>query len=120
MVAATKNNPVGQNPYDPHHIVNQFSESADQVETGLLAMLRDYYPRADDEGRTLLQAAFQSTGRIETTDDELFVELVPQSSPHRTQALHNLCEDLNALSTNFPGSDLRLHLAVQPHEPITN
>ncbi len=101
-------------------IVDTIKMAAYQVETGLLAMLRDYYARADDEGRTLLQAAFQSTGRIETTDDELFVELVPQSSPHRTQALQDLCEDLNALSTNFPGSDLRLHLAVQPHEPITN
>ena len=101
-------------------IVDTIKMAAYQVETGLLVMLRDYYPRADDEGRTLLQAAFQSTGRIEITDDELFVELVSQSSPHRTEAFRDLCENLNAILANFPGSDLRLHLAVQPHEPITN
>jgi transposase len=101
-------------------IVDTIKMAAYQVETELLAMLREHYPRTDDEGRTLLQAAFQSTGRMEIREDELFVELLPQSSPHRTEAIRALCEKLNALSARFPGTDLRLHLAVRPHKPVTN
>jgi chromosome segregation ATPase len=100
-------------------IVDTIKMVAYQAETKLLALLREHYHRADDEGRTLLQAAFQSTGRVEVRDDELFVELAPQSSPHKTEAIRALCDQLNDLSAKFPGTDLRLRLAVQPHEPIT-
>lgn len=100
-------------------IVDTIKMTAYQVETRLLAMLRDHYCRTDDEGRTLLQAAFQSTARTEIREHELYVELAPQSSPHRTAAIRALCDDLNALCAKFPGTSLRLHLAVQPHEPLT-
>ena len=30
-----------------------------------------------------------------------------------------LCAELNALDTKFPGTCLRLKLAIQPHEPLT-
>ena len=99
-------------------IVDTIKMAAYQVETRLLAMLGEHYCRADDEGRTLLHAAFQSTASLEVRGDTLWVELVPQSSPHRTEALRALCHDLNALSAKFPGSNLRLHLTVQPHEPL--
>ncbi len=68
---------------------------------------------------TYLQAAFQSTDRVEVGDDELFLELAPRSSPHKTEVIRVLCDQTNDLSTNFPGTNLRLRLAVQPHEPIT-
>jgi transposase len=100
-------------------IVDTIKMAAYQAETKLLTLLREHYPRVDHEGRTLLQAAFQSTGRVEVRDDELFVELAPQSSPHKTEAIRALCDQINDLSANFPGTNLRLHLAVQPHEPIT-
>lgn len=99
-------------------IANTIKITAYQVESKLLAMLREHYCRTDDEGRTLLQAAFQSTARIELRNDELYVEIAPQSSPHRTRALAKLCEELNALQTKFPGTCLRLNLAVQPHQPL--
>jgi hypothetical protein len=83
-------------------------------------MLTKYYCRTEDEGRTLLQAAFQSTARIEVREDELYVEISPQSSPHRTKALAALCAELNTFDTKFPGTHLRLNLAVQPHEPLIN
>jgi transposase len=101
-------------------IVDTIKMAAYQVETRLLAMLGEHYCRADDEGRTLLHAAFQSTASLEVRGDILWVELVPQSSPHRTEALRALCTDLNALSAKFPGSNLRLHLTVQPHKPLIN
>ena len=46
--------------------------AAYQVETRLLGLLGDHYARTADEGRTLLQAAFQSTGRIEVRGEELY------------------------------------------------
>jgi hypothetical protein len=100
-------------------IADTIKMTAYQVETRLLAMLRGHYCRTEDEGRTLLQAAFQSTARIEVRERELYVELVPQSSPHRTKAIEGLCTQLNALGVTFPGTCLRLQLAIQPHEPLT-
>jgi hypothetical protein len=94
--------------------------TAYQVETDLLGLLAAHYSRSEDEGRTLLQAAFQSTARIEVRAHELHVELAPQSSPHRTQAIAALCDQLNAWDTKFPGTHLRLRLGIQPHEPLTN
>jgi len=100
-------------------IADTIKMTAYQVETRLLNLLGDHYCRTDDEGRTLLQAAFQSTARIEVREEELYVELAPQSSPHRTKAIEALCAELNALDTKFPGTHLRLKLAIQPHEPLT-
>lgn len=93
--------------------------SAYQVEGALMSMLRDIYARNDDEGRTLLHAAFQSRGSIEVTPSEILVTLEPQSSPHRTTTVSRLCEKLNALGdTRFPGTDKRLKLAVRVPEPV--
>jgi len=100
-------------------IADTIKMTAYQVETRLLGMLNGVYCRNEDEGRTLLQAAFQSTAGIEVREGELYVELVPQSSPHRTKAIEALCAELNALDTKFPGTRLRLKLAIQPPEPLT-
>jgi transposase len=100
-------------------IVDTIKMTAYQVETRLFRLLAEHYCRTEDEGRTLLQAAFQSTGRIELREDELYVELTPQSSPHRTKAIEALCTQLNALGTKFPGTCLHLKVGIQPHEPLT-
>ncbi len=99
-------------------IADAIKMAAYQVETELLSMLQDHYVRADDEGRTLLHAAFQSPARLEVTDNELRVTIARQSSPHRTAALSALCEQLDALAVPFPGTHLRLRLAVQAPEPV--
>jgi hypothetical protein len=52
------------------------------------------------------------------TDGALRVSIAAQSSPHRTQALATLCEQLNTKATVFPGTDLRLHLGVEPQSPV--
>jgi hypothetical protein len=92
--------------------------AAYQVETQLLGMLQGHYARAEAEGRTLLQAAFQSPARMEVTESELRVTIASQSSPHRTAVLAGLCEELNTQAVSFPGTNLRLHLAVQAAEPV--
>jgi len=99
-------------------IVDGLKMTAYQIETELLGMLREDYARTEDEGRTFLQSAFQSSGRLEVLGGELQVTLAAQSSPHRSQALAALCAKLNALDTCFPGTNLRLRLAVGPHKPL--
>ncbi len=101
-------------------IVDSIKMSAYQIETDLLRMLQDHYPRSADEGRTLLHAAFQSPARLRVSDDELRVTIAAQSSPHRTQALAALCTELDKLDTIFPGTELRIRLAVEPHQPVTS
>jgi len=99
-------------------IADAIKMAAYQVETQLLGMLQDHYARADEEGRTLLHAAFQSPARLEIAAGELRVTLGRQSSPHRTTALAALCQQLDALAVPFPGTHLRLRLAVQASEPV--
>jgi transposase len=100
------------------YVVDAIKLTAYQIETELVEMLREHYPRTDDEGRTFLQSAFQSCGRLEVGVNELRVTLAAQSSPHRSRALAALCQKLNALDTCFPGTILRLHFAVEHHEPL--
>jgi len=99
-------------------IADTIKMAAYQVETQLLGMLQDHYARADQEGRTLLRTAFQSPARLEVTNGELRVTIAAQSSPHRTAALAALCQQLDALAVPFPGTHLRLSLAVQAPEPV--
>jgi hypothetical protein len=101
-------------------IVDSIKMAAYQVETQLYSMLADHYKRAGDEGRTLLHAAFQSPARLEVTSEELRVTIAAQSSPHRTAALAALCQQLDAMPTTFPGTHLRLRLAVEPHQPLNS
>jgi transposase len=89
--------------------------AAYQVETELLGLLQDHYARSRDEGRTLLHAAFASSAQLEVAEGELRVTIARQSSPHRTAALAALCKQLDALAVPFPGTNLRLRLAVQSH-----
>jgi hypothetical protein len=96
-------------------IVDAIKIAAYQVETELFGMLAGHYARTEDEGRTLLHAAFQSAADLKVSDGELRVTIAAQSSPHRTAALAALCAQLDALSTCFPGTSLRLRLAVAPH-----
>jgi transposase len=100
-------------------IVDAIKMSAYQVETELLGMLQEHYARTSDEGRTLLSAAFQSSARLEMAGGELRVTIAAQASPHRTAALAVLCQELDAKPVLFPGTNLRLRLAVSPHEPLT-
>lgn len=97
-------------------ITDAIKMAAYQIESQLARMLVGDYARCDDEGRTLLHAAFQSRGNLEVNDGEIRVTLTPQSSPHRTRAIGKLCEKLTKIGATFPGTSLRLALAVA--EPV--
>lgn len=72
-------------------IMDAIKIGAYQVETELYGMLGAYYARVEDEGRTLLHAAFQLSADMEVVGDELRVTIAAQSSLHRTAALAGLC-----------------------------
>jgi plasmid stability protein len=97
------------------HLTNLVKMVAYQAESDLVRAVAPHYRRVEDEGRTLLQAAFLSAADLEVTATELRMTLVPQSSPHRTRAIAALCEQLNASNIVFPGSPLRLRYAI--HAP---
>ena len=99
-------------------VIDSIKMTAYQVETELFGMLVDHYARVEDEGRSLLHAIFQSPARLEVYEEELHVTIAAQSSPHRTQAVAALCKQLDALHILFPGTNLRLRLAVETSEPI--
>jgi hypothetical protein len=62
-------------------------------------------------------AALQSAADLDVGDGELRVTLGPQSSPHRTRAVAELCRIFDETATCFPGTNLRLRYAVrQPPE----
>jgi transposase len=100
------------------HLTDIIKMVAYQAESDLLALLRPYYSRADQEGRTLLHELFATAGDIRVSDDELHITLAPLSSPHRTHAVNALCEILNKTMTVFPGSRLRIRYAIRPPRRI--
>jgi hypothetical protein len=53
-----------------------------------------------------------SAADIKVTDSELLITLAPLSSDHRSRAVAALCTSLNATTTLFPGTHLRLRYAV--------
>jgi transposase len=97
------------------HLTNIIKMVAYQAESDLLTLLRPYYARAGQEGRTLLHELFSASADIQVTDEELRLTLAPLSSPHRTLAAEALCQLLNDTATTFPGLKLRLRFAV--HSP---
>lgn len=99
------------------HLTNVLKMVAYQIESDLLEDLGPHYRRRDDEGRTLLQTAFQSSASIEPTETELRVTLAPLSSPHRSRAVAALCEALNRTQTRFPGTTLVMRYAVAEASP---
>ena len=94
------------------HLVSLLKMVAYQAESDLVRLVAPHYRRAEDEGRTLIQNALASSADIEVDAHELRIRLTPLSSQHRTAAIANLCEELNAAKVTFPGTRLRLRLSV--------
>lgn len=95
------------------HLTNLIKMVAYQAESDLLRLVTPHYRRADEEGRTLIQAALASAADLKVTKRELRVRVAPQSSPHRTRAIAALCEELNRRKTIFPDSSLCLNYAIR-------
>ena len=96
------------------HLTDLFKMVAYQAESDLVGLIGPHYRRSDDEGRTLIHAALAGAGDIAVTREELRITLDPLSSPHRTNVLDTLCQQLNETRTCFPGTKLRLRFEVKP------
>jgi len=94
------------------HLTNVLKMVAYQIEGDLVELIRPHYARAEDEGRTLIQAALQSAASIKPTKTELHIVLSPLSSPHRSKAIAALCEVLDRAETKFPGTRLTMRFSV--------
>jgi hypothetical protein len=112
-VQETLDKPIVKLAPECKHLTHLIKMVAYQAESDLLRLVAPHYRRADDEGRTLIQAALASAADLKVTQRELRVTLAPQSSPHRTRAIVALCEKLNRRKAVFPGSFLRLNYAIQ-------
>jgi len=114
QVKALTGEPVLRLVRERQQLISCIKMVAYQAESDLLALLRPYYARADQEGRTLITTAFQSAADLDVSKNELRVTLAPLSSPHRSQAIGALCQSLNAMNVCFPGTSLRMRFAVAP------
>src|SRR6266498_5076004 len=112
-VQCVTDQPVVKLAPERKHLTNLIKMVAYQAESDLLRLVAPHYRRADDEGRTLIQSALASVADIEVTRKELRITLAAQSSPHRTRAVAELCQELNTIRTLFPGSRLRLRYAIR-------
>jgi transposase len=99
------------------HMTDILKMVAYQAEGDLVRVLAPHYRRTEDEGRTLIQSALMAAGDFEISTNELHVALEPLSSPHKTQVLENVCADLNATRTRFPGTKLQLRFSVKAEPP---
>jgi len=99
------------------HLTDLVKMVAYQAESDLLSFLRPYYARSDDEGRTLLHELFRAAADIHVTSSHLRVTIAPLSSPHRTLAVHALCQTLTETQTTFPGSRVTMCFSVSPSPP---
>lgn len=112
-VQSVSEKPVVKLAPERQHLTNLIKMVAYQAESDLLRMVSPYYSRAQEEGRTLVQAAMASAADIDVTEKELRVTLTAQSSRHRTLAISELCQELNQTKNTFPGSRLRLRYAIR-------
>ena len=97
-----------------NHLTNCVKMVAYQAESDLLALVRPHYARADQEGRTLIGTALQAAADVEVNQKkkELRVTLLPLSSPHRSEAIAAMCNELDRMKVCFPGSHLRMRFGV--------
>ncbi len=100
------------------HLTDLLKMVAYQAEGDLLRLVSPHYRRAEQEGRTLVQSVIASAGDIDVIDGELLVTLEPLSSPHKTEVLAALCQQLNDTNTRFPGSGLHLRFGVKPEPEL--
>jgi hypothetical protein len=101
------------------HLANLLKMVAHQAESELVGLVAPVYARAEDEGRTLVQAMLAGAGDITVSRDELRITLAPLSASHRSKVLVALCEKLNREPTRFPGTRLTLRYAVAPFPDLS-
>jgi transposase len=111
-VRAVVDGPVVRLATEKKHLTSLLKMVAYQAEGDLVRLVTPHYKRAADEGRTLVQAALASAADIDLAGSELRITLAHLSSAHRTRAIAELCQELNARAVCFPGTRLRLRFGI--------
>ena len=91
------------------HLVDTIKMIAYRAETAMAQIVRQKMARHDD-ARSLLRAIYSTEVDIlpDPPAKTLTIRLHPLASHSSDQAVHHLCDVLNATETLFPGTDLRL------------
>jgi uncharacterized protein YoxC len=94
---------------DKKHLVDTIKLIAYRAETALVQVVRETLRRWDD-ARALVRQVFESAVdlRPDQANKTLTVRLHRCATIVQDQTLHNLCEELTATETVYPGTDLRL------------
>jgi transposase len=81
-----------------------------RAETGLLRCLAPHYARNEEEGRALIREMLLTSADLvpEPNDHRLRICLHSLANPRSNEAMVKLCETLNELHTQYPGTDLTL------------
>jgi hypothetical protein len=92
------------------HLTDTIKMVAYRAETGLVRLLAPHYARTEDEGRALIREVLASSADIipDLAAKRLRVRLHALANPRSNEALAKLCETLNALEVQYPGTDLTL------------
>jgi hypothetical protein len=96
-------------------ITHAIRMAAYNAETTLARALDGHYAAARDEAYALIREALATSGDICPGPGQLLIRLDPLTAPRRTQALAALCDQLNAASACYPGTDLILRYEVKDH-----
>jgi transposase len=92
------------------HLTDTLKMVAYRAETALVRCLTPHYARTEDEGRALVREMLLTSADLlpEADHHRLRVRLHSLANPRSNEALAKLCETLNALEIQYPGTDLKL------------
>jgi transposase len=116
-VGCRQDTPVVKLATERKLLTNVLKMVAYQVESDLLNLVSPHYKRTEEEGRTLVQTAIQSSAALDPSGGELRVALTPLSSAHRSRAIAKVCEALTKAETCFPGTGLKMRFAATTPSP---
>jgi hypothetical protein len=92
------------------HLTDTIKMVAYRAETGVVRLLAPHYARTEDEGRALIREMLASSADIipDLAATRLRVRVHALANPRSNEALAKLCDTLNALAVQYPGTDLTL------------
>ena len=92
------------------HFTDTIKMLAYRAETALVRALAPHYAKTDEDGRALVREILLSSADILPQPEarQLRVRLHSLANPRSNQAVAHLCETLNALALQYPGTNLTL------------
>jgi hypothetical protein len=92
------------------HLTDTIKMVGYRAETGLVRLLAPHYARTEDEGHALIREMLASSADIipDLAAKRLRVRMHALANPRSNAALAKLCDTLNALDVQYPGTDLTL------------